>query len=234
MIPVKQQKNISKTSRLLNLLGIGVVTAILCALAAPMLSGSNHTCPVLRQQDLEKGPSALAVPAFARKYKVDCIYCHTAWPQLNRTGYIFRRLGYRMPWEVPTSSKDSSGTTPLQSQSPNMPTTTMPPKVVSGLNQAVDNAAKQTVSPEKIAAGQKVFQQMQCFTCHTNGENLIDPSKPIKGPDFLKKYPEDAQIENIIRHGRPGTAMPAYNKDRLSDEQLSSLVTYIRSLTPPQ
>jgi len=73
---------------------------------------------------------------------------------------------------------------------------------------------------------------MQCFTCHTNGENIIDPSKPIKGADFLKKYPDDAQIAEIVRKGRPGTAMPGYDKQRLTDEQLSSLIAYVRSLTP--
>ncbi len=79
-----------------------------------------------------------------------------------------------------------------------------------------------------------MFTQMQCFSCHTNGENVINPSKPIKGADFLKKYPEDAQIAQIIRRGVAGTAMPAYAKDRLTDDQLSALIAYVRSLTPQQ
>jgi mono/diheme cytochrome c family protein len=233
MTPVERQKKLARNSRVIQLLGMGIAMAIVGLLAASLLSGSNHTCPVLRQQDLEKGPSARAVPAFARKYKVDCIYCHTAWPQLNRTGYIFRRLGYRMPYEVPIASGASSANAPPEAGSPTTPAPAIPPTVISGLKQAVTIADKQAAPPETIAAGQKVFQQMQCFTCHTNGENLIDPSKPIKGTDFLKKYPEDRQIADIIRHGRPGTAMPAYSQQRLSDEQLSTLIAYIRNLTPP-
>ena len=42
-------------------------------------------------------PSPKAIPAFARKYNVKCFACHTTFPRLNKTGYIFKRLGYRMP-----------------------------------------------------------------------------------------------------------------------------------------
>ncbi len=38
-----------------------------------------------------------AIPAFARKYNVKCYQCHTIPPALNKTGYIFKRLGYRFP-----------------------------------------------------------------------------------------------------------------------------------------
>ncbi|MEJ2422478.1 MAG: hypothetical protein P8018_12400 [Acidobacteriota bacterium] len=42
-----------------------------------------------------------AIPAFARKYGVSCYTCHTIFPRLNKFGYEFKRLGYRMPpdWE---------------------------------------------------------------------------------------------------------------------------------------
>lgn len=41
--------------------------------------------------------TALAVPAFARKYNLKCYNCHTIPPALNKTGYVFKRLGYRLP-----------------------------------------------------------------------------------------------------------------------------------------
>ena len=40
---------------------------------------------------------AHAIPAFARKYGVKCYTCHTIPPALNKNGYMFKRLGYRMP-----------------------------------------------------------------------------------------------------------------------------------------
>lgn len=45
-------------------------------------------------------PSAKAIPAFARKYNVKCYTCHTFFPRLNKLGYEFKRLGYRMPPDV--------------------------------------------------------------------------------------------------------------------------------------
>ena len=41
--------------------------------------------------------SSHAIPAFARKYGVKCYTCHTVPPALNKNGYMFKRLGYRMP-----------------------------------------------------------------------------------------------------------------------------------------
>jgi hypothetical protein len=41
--------------------------------------------------------SSEAIPAFARKYNVKCYSCHLIPPVLNKTGYMFKRLGYRMP-----------------------------------------------------------------------------------------------------------------------------------------
>lgn len=38
-----------------------------------------------------------AIPAFARKFGVKCYTCHTMPPALNKNGYMFKRLGYRMP-----------------------------------------------------------------------------------------------------------------------------------------
>lgn len=40
---------------------------------------------------------AKPMPAWARKYRSDCTLCHTIYPRLNRTGYVFKRLGYRFP-----------------------------------------------------------------------------------------------------------------------------------------
>ena len=38
-----------------------------------------------------------AIPAFARKFGVKCYTCHTIPPALNKNGYMFKRLGYRLP-----------------------------------------------------------------------------------------------------------------------------------------
>jgi len=38
-----------------------------------------------------------AIPAFARKFGLKCYACHTIPPALNKNGYMFKRLGYRLP-----------------------------------------------------------------------------------------------------------------------------------------
>jgi hypothetical protein len=58
------------------------------AAAIPILAGA-YFCLLLPQP-------AAAIPAFARKYGVKCYTCHTIPPALNKTGYTFKRLGYRM------------------------------------------------------------------------------------------------------------------------------------------
>jgi hypothetical protein len=41
--------------------------------------------------------TALAIPAFARKYETSCLTCHTVYPKLTPFGEAFRRNGYRFP-----------------------------------------------------------------------------------------------------------------------------------------
>src|ERR1700758_5037355 len=50
-----------------------------------------------------------AIPAFARKYGLPCSACHTAWPELNNFGQVFRDNGYQLMndrdspiWQNPT------------------------------------------------------------------------------------------------------------------------------------
>jgi len=42
------------------------------------------------------------MPNLARQYDVDCTTCHSTIPRLNRTGYEFRRAGFRNPDEIGT------------------------------------------------------------------------------------------------------------------------------------
>jgi hypothetical protein len=50
-----------------------------------------------------------AIPAFARKYGLPCSACHSAWPELNNFGQVFRDNGYQLMndrdspiWQNPT------------------------------------------------------------------------------------------------------------------------------------
>ena len=58
---------------------------------------------------LVSAPKSSAIPAFARKYSLPCSACHTAWPELNNFGQVFRDNGYQLEndrdspiWQNPT------------------------------------------------------------------------------------------------------------------------------------
>jgi cbb3-type cytochrome c oxidase subunit III len=78
-------------------------------------------------------------------------------------------------------------------------------------------------------AGGDLFKQ-KCAMCHgADGKGY----PALKTPDFtdpkVQASLKDEEITTIIKNGKPGTAMPAF-KDSLSDDQIKSLVTYLRSL----
>jgi hypothetical protein len=56
---------------------------------------------------------AQAIPAFARKYGLKCYSCHTIPPALNKTGYTFKRLGYRLPPDEMDGTKPAPKITEL-------------------------------------------------------------------------------------------------------------------------
>jgi hypothetical protein len=59
-------------------------------IAITILSSIAGTCIVSVQ-------TAQAIPAFSRKYDVNCTACHTAPPQLNTFGERFLEYGYQPP-----------------------------------------------------------------------------------------------------------------------------------------
>jgi len=78
-----------ETSRLLNrsrLTGLAIFTLVVLA----MLFADAKPA-----QALPTG-KAFAIPAFARKYGLPCSACHTAWPELNNFGQVFRDNGYQL------------------------------------------------------------------------------------------------------------------------------------------
>src|SRR5664279_2427849 len=68
-------------------------------LSAVMPILASLACAALAPQPLQ------AIPAFARKYNLKCYSCHTIPPALNKTGYTFKRLGYRLPPDEMDGSK---------------------------------------------------------------------------------------------------------------------------------
>lgn len=51
--------------------------------------------------------TAEAVPAYARKHKLTCSQCHSAWPLLNEFGRTFKENGYRLDRTRPAADDPS-------------------------------------------------------------------------------------------------------------------------------
>jgi cbb3-type cytochrome c oxidase subunit III len=77
--------------------------------------------------------------------------------------------------------------------------------------------------------GGDLFKQ-KCSMCHgVDGKGY----PALKTPDFTDPKVQaaltDQEIVGVIKNGKKGTAMPAFG-DKLSDDQIQSLLAYIRSL----
>jgi mono/diheme cytochrome c family protein len=84
-------------------------------------------------------------------------------------------------------------------------------------------------SPEFIAAGSRLFN-IACKSCH-RVDGYGSPMAPaLNNQIFLSETP-DAAIYQIIAGGVPETLMPAWGS-RLTDQDIQSLVAFLRSLEP--
>lgn len=93
--------------------------------------------------------------------------------------------------------------------------------------EKTERSEKGDVDRAKLA-----FIQATCWSCHPRGENSINGDRPLKGPGFLRRYPDDESLSEFIRKGAEDKGMPSFPPDRLSDRNLSLVISYIRSLTP--
>jgi len=77
--------------------------------------------------------------------------------------------------------------------------------------------------------GAALYKQ-KCAMCHkADGKGYSALKTPdMTDPNWQKKA-KDADIEEVIKNGKKGTAMPAF-ADKLKDDEVTALVTYIRSL----
>jgi hypothetical protein len=66
-----------------------------CVACLLFLAAFNRNAPTAQAAPLP-GVHVKAIPAFARKYGLPCSACHTAWPELNNFGQVFRDNGYQL------------------------------------------------------------------------------------------------------------------------------------------
>lgn len=114
--------------------------------------------------------------------------------------------------------------------------------VMTWMKRKVLVGNKKQVNPlpdthENIRAGQIAFSHY-CFTCHgLDGQNTgvpfaatVSPPVPSLSSPQVQNY-TDGQLKSVIANGIFPSGMPA-SKDILSDEEIWSIVVYLRHLPP--
>ena len=107
-----------------------------------------------------------------------------------------------------------------------------PPLKLSGL-----------AGPEVIAAGREVFDSNKCFNCHKVFWEGNSDRGPNLGTRQIGLYSEDYIREQILdprKDQAPGfedkkskKAMPTYYGEDLSEDELSALISYLKTLRDP-
>src|SRR6516225_2857455 len=97
-----------------------------------------------------------AEPSWARKYNAACTLCHTTYPRLNRTGYEFKRLGYRLPREVESRNLNSARAVELQPAHK--------PNVIQPSGYTPNPQSKDSES------GHAIYERLNCTRCHAVAE----------------------------------------------------------------
>lgn len=101
------------------------------------------------------------------------------------------------------------------------------------------------ITPERVKAGQEVFNRVQCWKCHgvegrANGPSAStltdDQSRPILAYNFhdetrFKCGTTDEDLYKIFMTGLDGTPMPSWS-DNIKPDEAWDLVFYLRSLQP--
>ena len=93
-----------------------------------------------------------------------------------------------------------------------------------------------TPPPASAADAAEVFKK-KCAPCHgKEGEpNRIFARQGVRSfkDAEWQKATKDAQVEESIRKGRKGTMMASF-ENQLTDEEVTALVAYIRTLGPEE
>ena len=78
-----------------------------------------------------------------------------------------------------------------------------------------------------LAKGQTIYQN-RCQNCH-GARGQGGTGFKLGGGVSAQKFPNIADMEKVIREGRPRTAMPAW-QGVLSDEEINAVARYAQSL----
>jgi mono/diheme cytochrome c family protein len=120
----------------------------------------------------------------------------------------------------------------VYAQTPSPPLTLGSPPLDRDKAKALKNPLGD--SPEAIHAGQRIFQQY-CTMCHgADGKaqvQLVAQARDLTDPDGFQNGISDGELFRTIRDGT-GQMMPPFRGQLKAEDQVWSLVSYVKSLWP--
>lgn len=168
-----------------------------------------------------------AQPSWARKYNAECSLCHTTYPRLNRTGYEFKRLGYRLPNEVEGNLKSLAVAQIADSHEAHKPYVIEP-----------TGYKPKPLTPES-ERGRAIFEKLNCEGCHSTGGKGGRIGPPLDGiggrrdEEFLTSHltnPEEHAKKLPEQHGNLPNRMP---HPHATAEEVKLIVAYLLTLPEP-
>ena len=180
-----------------------------------------------------EGGKVEANPAWSRKYNAQCTLCHTTYPRLNRTGYEFKRLGYRLPREVEAKNKGKSPALQHIATRAGSGEADHPPYVIEPTGYKPEAATPQSEQ------GHSLFEKLNCAGCHTisnSGGRIGPPLDGVGGrreKDFLTAHltnPEEHAKKFPELHSNQPNRMP---HPHVSPDEVKTLVAYLLTLPEP-
>ncbi len=88
-------------------------------------------------------------------------------------------------------------------------------------------ANQKSAAPVATQRGEKLFKQY-CVGCHLHGENVLEPSLPLRTSPKLNRYADFVKFirQPVLRNGLQGP-MPAFDKSKLSEQDAQALYNYV-------
>ncbi len=165
-------------------------------------------------------------------------FINAAWTQVNRPGVYYGRCsklcglnhGYMPIVVIALTEKDFKAWVAEQ-KGEKLPVaavsvTQSATKTTASAPITTTPAVKKLTLAELMQHGEQVYLGI-CATCHKPDGTGMPPTFPAMKNSPMALGPVDKHID-IVMHGRPGTAMQAF-QDQYNDEELAAVITYERN-----